>query len=137
MNPGEIVSSILHLLLSHFRSTRAPVNTMLNGLNLAPFRTGIHCHSEDNTLTSQLRSPRYKSTQEVKDDPTKSHPRVCRGHALLSSETARCVRRAFPCGFDPLTNRSFEHRRGWMQEDLALLTGTFAIDICAYVLLML
>lgn len=47
----------------------------------------------------------------------------------------RCVRRAFLCGFDELTKRSFEHRRVWMQERLALLTDTFAIDVCAYALL--
>jgi len=47
----------------------------------------------------------------------------------------RCVRRAFLCGFDALTKRSFEHRRIWMQERLALLTDVFAIDICAYALL--
>ena len=42
---------------------------------------------------------------------------------------ARCVRRAFLCGVGTLTNQSFEHRRSWMQERLALLTELFAIDI--------
>ncbi len=47
----------------------------------------------------------------------------------------RCVRRAFLCGFDQLSKRSFEHRRGWMQDRLALLVETFAIDLCAYTLM--
>ena len=47
----------------------------------------------------------------------------------------RCVRRAFLCGFDTRSQTSFEHRRGWMQERLALLADTFAIDLCAYALM--
>lgn len=47
----------------------------------------------------------------------------------------RCVGRAFLCGFDPLTNRSCDHRRVWMQECLALLADTYAIDVCAYALM--
>ena len=47
----------------------------------------------------------------------------------------RCVRRAFLCGFDALTRRSFEHRRAWMRERLALLTEVFAVELCAYALM--
>ena len=44
----------------------------------------------------------------------------------------RCVRRAFLCGEDPLSGRSFEHRRAWVVTRLSLLTEVFAIDLCAY-----
>lgn len=47
----------------------------------------------------------------------------------------RCVRRAFLCGYDSVTQRSFEHRREWMQARLARLSETYAIDVCAYTLL--
>ena len=44
----------------------------------------------------------------------------------------RCVRRAFLCGTDTTTGRSFDHRRLWL-EDLILSLATFyTIDIYAY-----
>ena len=45
----------------------------------------------------------------------------------------RCVRRAFLYSEDPLGGRSFEHRRAWVRERLALLSEVFAIDLCARV----
>ena len=44
----------------------------------------------------------------------------------------RCVRRAFLCGEDSYSGRSFEHRRQWVVERLARLVDVFAIDLCAY-----
>jgi len=58
---------------------------------------------------------------------------------LISLETtpyyhciSRCVRRAFLCGEDSLTGKSFEHRKTWVIERLKELADVFAIDICAY-----
>ena len=45
---------------------------------------------------------------------------------------SRCVRRAFLCGKDRFSGKSFDHRKPWLVARMALLTNIFAIDIAAY-----
>ena len=45
---------------------------------------------------------------------------------------SRCVRRSFLCGRDPLTSRSYEHRRAWLEKRIHKLATIYCIDICAY-----
>ena len=41
----------------------------------------------------------------------------------------RCVRRSMLCGWDPFTQRSYEHRKRWLQQRLMFLASVMAIDI--------
>ncbi|WP_256718004.1 transposase, partial [Shewanella sp. UCD-KL12] len=44
----------------------------------------------------------------------------------------RCVRRAYLCGEDNLTGKSYEHRRCWIVDKVKALSAIFCIDVCAY-----
>ncbi|TEW53078.1 transposase, partial [Psychromonas sp. RZ22] len=48
---------------------------------------------------------------------------------------SRCVRRAYLCGEDKYTQKSFEHRRQWVVERMHYLASLFSIDICAYAIM--
>ncbi len=44
----------------------------------------------------------------------------------------RCVRRAFLCGADSVSDRDYSHRKEWVWQRLEFLTGIFAFDIATY-----
>ena len=48
---------------------------------------------------------------------------------------SRCVRRAYLCGEDKYTEKSFAHRRQWVIERMHYLASIFNLDICAYAIM--
>jgi len=45
---------------------------------------------------------------------------------------SRCVRRAWLCGVDPLTHRSYAHRRTWLEQRIVFLASHFAVALHGY-----
>ena len=45
---------------------------------------------------------------------------------------SRCVRRAFLCGVDAHSGKSYEHRRQQIEDDPLRLTSVFFIDVAAF-----
>ena len=66
---------------------------------------------------------------------------IARNQQICVEETpyyhivSRCVRRAFLCGEDTLSGKSFEHRRQWLIERIKQVTSVFAIDVCSYAIM--
>lgn len=48
---------------------------------------------------------------------------------------SRCVRRAYLCGIDHITGKSYEHRRDWVEQRIKQLASVFTIDIAAFAIM--
>ena len=68
-------------------------------------------------------------------------PRQARGEYVNPNEVQlihavqRCVRRAFLCGDDVVSGKSFEHRREWIRQRIEFLASVFGIDCLTYTVL--
>jgi hypothetical protein len=54
------------------------------------------------------------------------------GQAPKSHIVARCVRRAFLCGDDPVSGQKFDHRRTWIRDHLEALAASFGIEVISF-----
>ncbi|WP_394173763.1 transposase [Thalassotalea litorea] len=64
--------------------------------------------------------------------PTPRSKQLCLQATPYYHCVSRCVRRAFLCGQDRVSNKSYEHRRAWIEKRLLFLSKVFCIKICAY-----
>ena len=69
---------------------------------------------------------------------TRAHMPIARKFLVNNEESgvyhciSRCVRRAFLCGFDALSGRSYEHRKAWVQMRIFQLCSVSSIEVLAY-----
>ena len=57
---------------------------------------------------------------------------ICLDQTPWYHVTTRCVRRAFICGYDALSERDFTHRKQWIEDRLLFLEQIFCIDMAAF-----
>ncbi|MEM7765590.1 MAG: hypothetical protein AAF290_16105 [Pseudomonadota bacterium] len=60
---------------------------------------------------------------------------VCPDDTPYYHVMSRCVRRAFLCGVDHYSGKSYEHRRQWIQDRVHVLSSIFSVDVCAYAIM--
>ncbi len=57
---------------------------------------------------------------------------VTEGSEAVYHCISRCVRRAFLCGNDSYSGRSYEHRKEWVKSRIQDLAAGYAVEVCAY-----
>ena len=57
---------------------------------------------------------------------------ICLSDTPYYHVVARCVRRAWLCGYDSYAGKDYSHRKRWVIQRLRFLADVFAIDLCAY-----
>ena len=79
-----------------------------------------------------VRLPGNGSVDTILPVPRARKHLVCLNDTPYYHITSRCVRRAFLCGTDIVSGKSYEHRREWIEDRIRVLSSLFCIDLCAY-----
>lgn len=74
---------------------------------------------------------RYRSRTVLRMPRARKHL-VCLSNTPYYHISSRCVRQALLCGIDQRTGKSYEHRRGWIEDRLRVLASLFSLELCAY-----
>ena len=68
-------------------------------------------------------------------------PRLARADIFATSDIAivhvicRTVRRCFLMGYDKISRKNYDHRKLWIEQQMADQARYFAIDICSFAIL--
>lgn len=60
---------------------------------------------------------------------------ICLSETCYYHCISRCVRRAYLCGIDALSGRSYQHRREWLEKQLLAQSQAFCIDLVGYAIM--
>jgi REP element-mobilizing transposase RayT len=60
---------------------------------------------------------------------------ICLSETPYYHVIARCVRRAWLCGYDTYAIKDYSHRKHWVTQRLRFLSEIFVIDLCAYAIM--
>ena len=63
---------------------------------------------------------------------TARRQQICLGITPFYHCVTRCVRRAYLCGYDRVSERNLDYRRQWIEDRLVVLAEVFCIDIAGF-----
>ena len=99
------------------------------------FSSAQNSTSSETPLASTLDfGRRYADKTEInKVGPRRAgmNPKYCHWFHCIS----RCCRKAMLCGIDAQTGESYQHRRQWILDRLAVLAKAFSIEIASYAIM--
>ena len=66
---------------------------------------------------------------------TSRSQQICLTETCYYHCISRCVRRAFLCGYDEYSGKSYQHRRDWVEQQLLRQSRAFCIDVASYAIM--
>lgn len=66
---------------------------------------------------------------------TSRNQQICLTETSYYHCISRCVRRAFLCGIDEYSGKSYQHRRDWVERQLLSQSRAFCIDVAGYAIM--